>query len=69
MLLLVRVLLPTSPQMGGGYPKDLHAASESFRQVVRSHQDVYVDAAERLSSMEIPEEDGELPGPAAVTSQ
>ena len=36
--------------MGGGYPRDLDPGSESFGQIVRSHQDVYVDAAECLSA-------------------
>eukprot|EP00904_Undaria_pinnatifida_P012001 jgi/Undpi1/7931/HiC_scaffold_24.g10403.m1 len=41
---------PTVITMGGGYPRDLDPGSESFRHIVRSHQDVYVDAAECLST-------------------
>lgn len=42
--------------MGGGYPKNLSTSSESFRRIVRSHQDVYLDAAEVLLSSISPEE-------------
>lgn len=31
--------------MGGGYPTDLNPGSESFGHIVRSHRDVYEDAA------------------------
>lgn len=36
--------------MGGGYPKDLDPGSMSFGHIVRSHQDVYVDAVQCLES-------------------
>lgn len=39
---------PSSSQMGGGYPTDLHPGSESFGHIVRSHRDVYEDAADCL---------------------
>ena len=32
--------------MGGGYPKDLDPASDSFRAVVEHHADVYVGAVQ-----------------------
>lgn len=34
--------------MGGGYPTDLDPRSESFEHIVRSHRDVYEDAADNL---------------------
>lgn len=37
-------------KMGGGYPKDLDPTSEWFGHIVRSHQDVYTDAAHMLHS-------------------
>ncbi|CAM9811934.1 unnamed protein product [Ectocarpus sp. 8 AP-2014] len=37
--------IPTVLTMGGGYPKDLDPASEDFGHIVRSHRDVYEDAA------------------------
>ncbi|CAB1109296.1 unnamed protein product [Ectocarpus sp. CCAP 1310/34] len=37
--------IPTVLTMGGGYPKDLNPASEDFGHIVRSHRDVYEDAA------------------------
>lgn len=37
-------------QMGGGYPTDLNPGSESFEHIVRSHRDVYEDAAASLQA-------------------
>ncbi|CAM9426428.1 unnamed protein product, partial [Hapterophycus canaliculatus] len=40
--------IPTVITMGGGYPTDLDPASDSFGHIVRSHRDVYEDAADCL---------------------
>ncbi|CAM9445002.1 unnamed protein product [Pylaiella littoralis] len=42
--------IPTVITMGGGYPRDLDPTSESFGHIVRSHQDVYEDAAECIKT-------------------
>ncbi|CAM9476896.1 unnamed protein product [Scytosiphon promiscuus] len=42
--------IPTVLTMGGGYPTDLDPRSESFGHIVRSHRDVYEDAAQCLAS-------------------
>lgn len=37
--------------MGGGYPTDLNPDSDSFGHIVRSHRDVYEDAADSLAAL------------------
>lgn len=49
-LLALLFLLDVSFQMGGGYPTDLNPDSESFGHIVRSHRDVYEDAADSLQA-------------------
>ena len=36
--------------MGGGYPKEMNHESESFREIIQSHKDVYRDCIEMFSS-------------------
>eukprot|EP00752_Nemacystus_decipiens_P011629 g10324.t1 len=42
--------IPTVITMGGGYPTDLNPGSESFGHIVRSHRDVYEDAADSVQA-------------------